>query len=149
MLMRGWKPKLVCWISFGQAYKISHFTLVDDCGQDKPWQYLLDCSLALDPTLGTNDLTSYYRMAKFKSPATSKASKGQWWKFELLTESLVWFPGKIIVFCGQWSDLQYLIWRLKHQNHNLISIILQSSTLRKYTILVKWHIYSKHLHSIK
>jgi len=63
---------------------------------------------------------SYYRMAKFKSAeslycntsATSKASKGQWWKFELhntsatskakwwhfelLAESLVWYPGKII-----------------------------------------------------
>ena len=45
-----------------------------------------------------------YRMAKSKSvespycstSATSKASWGQWWKFELLTESLVWYPGKII-----------------------------------------------------
>ena len=63
---------------------------------------------------------SYYRMAKLKyaeSPkcntrTTSKASKVQWWKFELLdtsatskatwwnfallAESLVWHPGKII-----------------------------------------------------
>ena len=40
---------------------------------------------------------SYYRMRKLKSPecntsATSMASKGQWWKFELLAESLVWYP---------------------------------------------------------
>ena len=66
---------------------------------------------------------SYYRMAKFKSAesfwcntsTTSKASKGQWWKFELcdtsttnkaskakwwnfelLAESLFWHPCKII-----------------------------------------------------
>ena len=46
------------------------------------------------------DQWSYYRMAKFKcadSPqcntsATSKASRGQWWKFELLAELLVWHP---------------------------------------------------------
>ena len=50
-----------------------------------------------------------YRMAKSKSvespycsiSATSKASWGQWWKFELLTESLVWYPGKIIAL--HWS----------------------------------------------
>ena len=28
--------------------------------------------------------------------ATSKASKAKWWNFELLAESLVWYPGKII-----------------------------------------------------
>ena len=71
-------------------------------------------------TLIQLDQWSYYRIAKFKSAetsycntsTTSKASKGQWWKFELhdtsatskgkwwnielLAELLVWYPGKII-----------------------------------------------------
>ena len=72
------------------------------------------CGTGAERVLGPQ--WSYYRMPKFKSPQcnTSATSKGQWWNlifvtqrhkqaikakwwnFELLTESLVWYPGKII-----------------------------------------------------
>ena len=88
--------------------------------------------------LGTiwQDHWSYYRMAKLISAesskcntsttnkaskgqwwnfelcdtsATSKASKAKWWNFELLTESLVWYPWKIIDRNSQRGELVFYI----------------------------------------
>ena len=56
---------------------------------------------------------SYYRVAKFKPTATCKT---KWWNFELLAESLDWYPGKIIaVNTGHWPDQQDML-RILHSD---------------------------------
>ena len=44
---------------------------------------------------------------KCNTSTTSKASKGQWWEFELLAESLVWHPGKIIGITAALASIQH------------------------------------------